>query len=982
MGKADPELLISNPLSTNIESYPILSSRLKTVLETTIKTVNKNCQLKGLFPHDSRARDVDLYNFLIGHTALHPRLLHELYRLTTTATRNAFLASFTNTRTMILLFNRNKKIHARDSEEVGYEDIYYHVPKDLEINDIDVKMLEFLSKLYKTLVSTPKQHRLLKCPTSLAHDMRHFTWIELLPPGERFQGVTVAHPSHQFIMCKTQDGSHDECSGDSEHLVFMLDNTDHYSLLCTTRKNPAYIGSRTREKTVGKIYTIASQARHYKAAERAITNRLTAGFVVGGALGHRLYDHFARSNTLNNFNITINTHIHISTDTTGRFSRGQDNYVMHFQGLIHLGLSLILLIVTNNNTSAPAYHLHYRGKCCEEVIKDDYITGNKEIPKLESLEGNPLLYTKVQNFPSRSLSVYQGFKTTSKTTPEWAFATIILGRIRSRLFAKVVGSTDNTEYQSGSIGVQEVSRIHFPKIMIALSKLICLHVDSPKDHLITYLTAIPDNICNDIASILLFPEFLPLRASYLDVDGLADVYRRLNMITRTLNNKLKSLLIDHYDSHSWINTIEPFYITPSIKLNHALRMYSQLVYIKYQGKYEMKRLVLGVMNRYYSNPESVVRPEIRLATLLLHTILLNYDYQGYLDLWIDTPLIFCTTMPEAFLRSQRLTTLQKSILTTQGRYCSSMITLYDNYVAKIEYIPRSDSIEMVHTSTPAHGSQERNHWRTDQKYRLIGQVSTAYLKYYEMIRREQWSLTKSGLYVGEGEGSVARMISILTKQPVYYNYLVDKEKLPPHRGYQYIPGAFIDQPDMVRGGELAAITGEDLTEKNVRDGLIKLIRSHDSEIDIITCDAESNITQEIVTMVEIVKSVCILGLETKSLHLILKPFTIDPTITAYTGGMLQLVWNNISLLTVTMSSFENTECFFVCTNYNPKVTTHQIEHLAPLYVLVPRSVKNMVSSLIHYKEKRVASNIPFQVINKNWTKELPEHGMITIMMVI
>lgn len=101
---------------------------------------------------------------------------------------------------------------------------------------------------------------------------------------------------------------------------------------------------------------------------------MTAGQIVSGSQVHRLDDHVTNRTASNNIRPNSSTHIYISTDNAGRFSRGSDNYNIHFQGAILYGIWVISIIwyyLYSTGRSLAPYKvciLKYGGHYCEEKI--------------------------------------------------------------------------------------------------------------------------------------------------------------------------------------------------------------------------------------------------------------------------------------------------------------------------------------------------------------------------------------------------------------------------------------------------------------------------------------------------------------------------------------------------------------------------------------------------------------------------------------
>jgi hypothetical protein len=108
----------------------------------------------------------------------------------------------------------------------------------------------------------------------------------------------------------------------------------------------------------------------------------------------------------------------------------------------------------------------------------------------------------------------------------------------------------------------------------------------------------------------------------------------------------------------------------------------------------------------------------------------------------------------------------------------------------------------------------------DQAFRLHGTIST-FSKVYEILMVEKLIIQNNVVCLAEGEGSLARMLYKLGAELVYFNTLVDVTKLVPQRGYGFVPACMAEYPEIIRWGDICAITGGDLTDQHTLEALVK-----------------------------------------------------------------------------------------------------------------------------------------------------------------
>lgn len=105
VGDGDPLLLISDPLSLNINRPRQVSQLVRHHISNFLIEITENKHLKSLFSESSEQEDLKLCDYLLDSRPCYPRVLHEIMRLTVTGTRLCIISKFSNTRTIFHITN-------------------------------------------------------------------------------------------------------------------------------------------------------------------------------------------------------------------------------------------------------------------------------------------------------------------------------------------------------------------------------------------------------------------------------------------------------------------------------------------------------------------------------------------------------------------------------------------------------------------------------------------------------------------------------------------------------------------------------------------------------------------------------------------------------------------------------------------------------------------------------------------------------------
>jgi hypothetical protein len=404
------------------------------------------------------------------------------------------------------------------------------------------------------------------CPTKIADAIRILGWLPVTG-GVPIEGVTIPHPLHQFRITyldstlqpvNLQPSSlphlNNDTEVDTESILFSCPQSCTPELLSSKGPYPHYIGSTTGEKKSGTIYQIPYSGRSLQAAKRLLqlkswlvnpesnlslyidelaesrtniplpilksaTQQITGGSVV------RLDDHVTKRGTLNNIRPNITSHIYFSTDQMGRFSRGAENYNMHFQGAIHLGFAAAANLAFCSKDHVKCIKLKYAGACCEEMLPDFTIQNEDQPPPVESNSGNPLLYSDYCTGTSfQAPRQHTLVKHVKCQEPSQAVAYLLLGRILSLSNIYLIGMMEKSAPTVGTISVAEVLGAGLKEIVSHLAPYFYLLLPRDKGEIDEILDKLNPHSFTDLSLICLLPEVLPHFREMISGHFVADLF--------------------------------------------------------------------------------------------------------------------------------------------------------------------------------------------------------------------------------------------------------------------------------------------------------------------------------------------------------------------------------------------------------------------------------------------------------------------------
>uniref|UniRef100_A0AAT9JQ10 RNA-directed RNA polymerase L n=1 Tax=Macrotermes natalensis lispivirus 1 TaxID=3133481 RepID=A0AAT9JQ10_9MONO len=980
VGRGDCELLVSNPCALNIDSPEAISSRIRRDLETALISYTRNRDLREIFSAASRRADSELFSYLVSLNPCHPRVAHEIFRNTITGAKLSFISKFSNTRTTQTLFAEQKE------------------PSDMikVVKSLEIQLLNHWVALYRSVISVQRTNLPTICPTQLAQNLRDDTWAKTTD-GRPIEGVTIPHPTHQFSLHYHPEAvEHLRFNG--EKILFMIPIEPSCNLLKTRGTYPAYIGSTTREKRSGKMYTIPNASRPLKSAERLIQlrnwmtcenspvhtyltslaccrtdvpihvlNDITAP-IIGGSVTHRLDDHVTKRGTLHNMRPNLTTHVYHTTDTMGKFSRGSVNYNMHFQGVIHTGISYLQICLIHGNPKDYKYtSLRYTGVCCEERLEDFFLNSTVKPPSTVISDRNPLLFAHVPLIPPALQPGTETFcKLVRSTRPAEAIGFLLFSRCMTASNIYHIGMTEQSNPLTSQVGVAEILGVGLHDVLFHLAKYIYFYLPHDQETAGEFFHSLPSKIFSDIAVICLLPELIHDLCNLSGFSSLPDMFCNKEVICNLLKRILERFLYDffHLSDVTMKEVYQTvYYITGTVGLKQVLLMWNKQIAIVTRNQVNLAPLI---EKAYGTTPPVGFIPNASFVHyIMMNVIHSNVPYLIQLICQL-CPLKISSLPPQSvsrdarvlkpltsFVRHQKTSGLKSTTLKTIATAEPYILTLDCSLeVYSTEIIePRRTKSLLIHSSKK----------RLDQLYRILGPVSTAFMKLLEIILNENWVFSRDAVTLAEGEGSMAELLIKLGVGYIYYNSLVNKQALVEQRATGLIPTCLIGYPDRVKMGDLTAVTGGDLADCDVLTSILSYIPQ--GNIDIVTCDAESSSSQNQSLACKITLAWAAVCHHTKAKYGLLKSFCNNIELLSTIVGTALTIYKSTKVVVPLYSSNETHEVYIVCSGFSPKVSLEDIRYCHSTgHLLVAQNYDSIRSPLMLFKKERI-SETPHQSRN-------------------
>lgn len=925
LGSGSSELLVCNPTATNIWTPTPLSRTFKDEVFHFISTNSKNKDIKELFNATTKDYDDSFFKYLTTSTPLYPRLLNVIATHSPTGSRLYMISKFTNTKTVQAMSQGGVKFGSTTMIQQSDTEFYKHI------------MTLYISILK---VSDYNQDELI-CPTLLADRVRHHSFRELLN-GRKIIGVTMPHPAHILKI------RYDDLSESDQYISIFAPNKFRFDNLLEAGNQPAFVGTKTREKTSGKIVTISGRSRPFDDACRLkrvqqwavdpdspmynfIDNLITCRTnvphdVIGSMSGvsyfgshiHRVGDAATKKETKNNLRHSVTTWFALSSDKLGLTARGGDDFNIQVSGLYHFLIRDIIKHCVHDTSYEFYYMRGYRtNDCCHEAY-DNAPTSTDALGPMPAINNNnPLLYADILEFQKlvtvqSSLVEYDAHISASD-----AVGYYMMSRFKGITSQSIVTSQGVKAPYVTRLSMSEVLNIGLSSLIKSFAKYLYLYIGDKYSVTRVLLSDMQSDLWCGLAELCLMPTILEQLVCLLRIDGVENCYKTSNKITKLLNE----LLIKEMDrihelpnKHTVYYSVK-FFLLTNVKFASIFLMwwfYIKLM-IHIDDKYykEVKYYMLGT-SRVVQDWNDTMR--IALASIcssdqsrtlwsaittshkirmMKHPPEYYFKNPDYLPQTIETPI----TLPAArYINHETVSSIACSEYPVPKVAFVCRMAQINKPIPVSELYISPDSIELIPKS------------RTDQIGRLYGTLSTAYLKYMQIVIKENIVFDNDIICTADGEAGLAHALSVYSGRNIYYNSLQSRD-IQTQRYESFVPGSFLLARDKIKSHQHSLIYGGDLTDDVY---LTRFIETLPQNAALMTCDANISGLHDLDTRVKLIVALIKIVNHRYPQALIVKIYLDNPLMIAAEISIWRNYYIDVSLITPVCSSNENRECFLVC----------------------------------------------------------------------
>lgn len=966
VGDASPELLISNPTAVNIKTPDPINHLFKKMVFSGLQANAKNEDIKEMFSSVAPEYDRWFFDYLIQSRPCYPRLLNVIMTHSPTGARLYIMGKILNTKTVNNVVLGGVK-----------------TTLDEQVKNIDIEFFVHLCQTYRSIQITPwNQNPRVSCPTMMADDIRMHSYKKLMG-DDKIVGVTMPHPMH-VLNFKYEDTS-EPADG---FISVLAPNGYNFNKMLERGNQPPFIGTKTLEKVSGRIVTVSGKSRPFgdvcrlvqmlgwavaengpfgeflRALVKCRTNvpfEILEGMSGRNYFGshiHRTSDPATKKDVRGNIRHSISTHFAYSSDRMGITTRGGDDYNIQPPALFLYATREIVKEISVEGKEFRYLRGYLSNKdCCMEAYDNVPAchTETGEAPIVNS--SNPLLYADMKNFQALVLPESYIVKYHDDINPSDAVGYYLMSRYRGVILSTILTSQDPKPPYLTRISMSEVLNIGIVEIVRSFAKYLYLYLSSQYSQIRLNLATMSSDMWCGIAELCLIPDALPLLCHSLGLDGTPDLYKLNNNVHRLLNELLIIEIdkIHNSKNRSSIMRGLKFFILDTVKFPSVMTMWWESLCSCYTINADLRNYVFKAIKGMSEERETWNEAMDNLVKVLSDVpeaeSVWKIINQGHLIRIMKQP-------PEFYFR--RETPSGKASLPQRPEFYIISPQVHEfihdtpypiaPYLATIthsEDITVSlDDLEIGDDQTP-----RRRQTRMDQSGRLVGNLSTAWCKYLQIVIKSDIALFGPIVCTADGESSVGICLSRYSQgQKIYYNSLQSRDILT-QRYEGFVPGSFIYDRDCIAGQNLSLIYGGDLTDMQYLSKFISILPDRPS---LLTCDAETSGEFDPEIRIRIVNSLLrIIGIKRPE-ACIIKDFLGNLKLLSATISAVQQYYHSVEVVVPHYSSFESLECFVVAKV--PRDVSHQPASNDKLFV--KSDFLNHLRSLSKMKWKKVSLTSP------------------------
>lgn len=921
-GVASAELLVSNPTAANIKTPDPINREFKSQVMQGLRSV-KNRDIHEMFSATTPEYDTEFYSYLVSSRPLYPRLLNVIMTHSPTGARLYTVGKIVNTKTVndIATQGRKATIESQiDAVDLNYYIHYYDLYSNIIIKDVETDIK-------------------FKCSTKLADDIRQYSFEPLLGT-KPICGVTMPHPAHIYKII------YDDTRVTQESYISALaPKPIDINGIYNRGEQPAFVGTKTIEKISGRIVTVSGKSRpfddacrlmhmlgfavapegkfadHIKSLIQCRTNvplhilEGISGKNLFGSHIHRTSDPATKKDVRNNMRHSLSTHIAYSSDKLGFTARGGGDFnIQPSAGFLYLTRDILKEISIPGKVFTYVRGYLSNTNCCLEEYDNMPASTDTDGPTPEIRSHNPLLYAGIKTFqeiaiPDSCLVTYANDISASD-----AVGYYLMSRFRFNHGSSIISSHDLKPPYVTRISMGEIINIGIEPIVKSFAKYLTLYINKdflPMRSIISQMSA---ELWCGIADLALVPDVLADVCTYLKLDGTPDMYKMNHQMGKHLNAMLISEMDKIYANSArteWKNL--KFFLLDNIKFPTIVSLWWESVcgttHIPATTRVAVFKSI-GQMMKSQKSWNASMRIIVQLISNLPEShVWINAQTRNRITIMKHPPeyyfrnaasLSLVVRPPSIKTHDRPLDPIDVAKIIAEEPYpMRPFVCLTPS--GTVNYM-KPEELEM---GVP---TQYRKKTRMDQSSRLRGNLSTAMIKYMQIIIKEQMVLPTPIICTADGESSVGIAIHRYTGQKIYYNSLQSRNILT-QRYENFIPGSFVYEREGVIGSALSIIYGGDLTDPNYLSRFLNILPESPS---LLTCDAETSGEFDLTIRLNIYNAILTIIKSTKPSYCILKDFLNNPTLLACFISALQFHYYSVKVIIPHYSSFEGLECFIVC----------------------------------------------------------------------
>ncbi|AJG39115.1 RNA-dependent RNA polymerase [Sanxia water strider virus 4] len=972
----DYQLLIQDPLAINWRRPLAATNVIKREMSENLKSLCRNKLFSQLFESISEESEAELVDYLISIVPCFPRVLNDLLRLSPEGAKLGFLAMFSNVRTLKSCLP--EEVVTQIFDIFSNQDLEWYLFA-LKLVQKEIKNRNYIH-FWRKFTDTPIESacdKAWECTTWLATQLRNKSWRLTI------NGSTTPHPSEQFKLCTIFDDlTCEDCHVGNEEYIFMkVEPKEALKIVGTHRVNSrgtllAYYGSGTSEKRGTPLLPFPKTDRSIAASKQLYRIRnwvcsedgslqpfidsliqsrteipkemivMIAGENYGGSMTHRFSDVVMKHEARPNNRANVNSQVFISSDMLGKFSRGMENYEIHFQGIYLDTLSAVATYYTYKNIGDSKdliLHVHPACNSCLRLCDDTSLISTKQPPRVPILRDCPLIYSSLANLSEHyRLDKFRGvtflkFNQSDdvKNAAIQAAATILLNLIAIRTSSniKVVGYTEEQFQGVLPMTIGSIIKLGILNVIETLSVYwLLMNMDKILFHpsFFSMIDDIPQliesilikfNLGNwsNLVSAMCTPEVrdelirskLFPHSSEAFHTGRSMEYLIKDIFLGGINKLFKKKLL----CRKFI-----FFVVGSINYNLCSKLWvnSTMITMLIKKPHDCVNLYKKINKRYHESFVDGLFDHFKFISNMAEVFETTEDY----NMWLNrNKLTLGEVGAEAWVRE----TIKSMDNNTVARYTirdpnSATISRINNIINRVysfyvDYtvIDTGNVEELIKVGYENLQPNMKILPKEIHSVRLNGRYSTAFLKYDPIVLGLNKKLRKC-ICLAEGSGSVARLLILkYQSELVYYDSLYDVTKSISHRGVNFIPAELLDlDQKRITGLKDVIYTGGDITKGMMLKAILKFVVEHKNSIDLLTCDAETSgefDTQLALTITEsIIRILSCLNLGTSY---IFKTFMNSPNRLITQINMLCKVSSRLKIVVPPHSANKSFECFLV-----------------------------------------------------------------------